>query len=79
MRDCVLAGDHVKFGFPHAWSATTVAWGLVDFKDGYNAAGELDNGLAALKWALDYFIKCHVSDNEFYAQVHKTSLYIQQL
>lgn len=25
--------------------------------------------LDALKWATDYFIKCHVSDYEFYGQV----------
>lgn len=32
-------------------------------------AGEWKNMLSALQWASDYFIKCHVSDYEFYGQV----------
>ncbi|KAG7169951.1 Endoglucanase E-4-like 14, partial [Homarus americanus] len=32
------AGDHVKFGFPMAYTATVLAWGLIDFADGYEAA-----------------------------------------
>merc|ERR1711963_206896 len=40
--------------------------------------GEFEHLLDAIKWGTDYFIKCHVSDNEYYAQVgngvedHKT-------
>ncbi|WP_432214998.1 glycoside hydrolase family 9 protein, partial [Salmonella enterica] len=41
------AGDHVKFGFPMAFTATVLAWGLIDFYDGQNAAGQLDYGRAA--------------------------------
>jgi hypothetical protein len=32
-------------------------------------AGALDDGQKAVKWATDYFLKAHVSDNEFYGQV----------
>ena len=52
-----------------AWTVTTVAWSVVDFRAGYEAAGELTNVLDSLRWPLDYFIKCHVSDNEYYSQV----------
>jgi hypothetical protein len=31
--------------------------------------GQLKYGRAAIKWATDYFIKCHVSPYEFYGQV----------
>jgi len=27
------AGDHVKFGFPMASSATMLAWGLLEYRD----------------------------------------------
>ena len=63
------AGDHVKFGFPLAWTTSTLAWGLVEFRDAYVSAGQLDFMLDSIKWPLDYFIKCHVSDTQFYGQV----------
>ena len=31
----------------------------------------LEDARKAVKWATDYFIKCHVSENEFYGQVGK--------
>jgi endoglucanase len=68
----------VKFGFPAANALTVLAWGGITWKEGYEGAGELDNLLEAIKWGTDWLIKCHVSDNEFYAQVgngvedHKT-------
>ena len=35
------AGDHVKFGFPMAFSTTMLAWGAVEYRDGYAASGQL--------------------------------------
>src|SRR6185295_17880792 len=32
------AGDHVKFGFPMAASATMLAWGIVEYRAGFTAA-----------------------------------------
>ncbi|XP_022200004.1 endoglucanase E-4 [Nilaparvata lugens] len=63
------AGDTVKFGFTMASTTTLLAWGCLSYKDAYKAAGEWKEVLNALKWATDYFIKCHVSPNEFYGQV----------
>jgi len=63
------AGDFVKFGLPMASTVTMLAWGMILFKDGYKQAGEYENGLAAIKWGTDYFIKCHTGPNEFYGQV----------
>ena len=68
--DLFLAGDFVKFNFPMAASTTLLAWGAADFKEGYKAAGQLEATLNTIKWATDYFIKCHVYRNELYAQVH---------
>ena len=63
------AGDFVKFGLPMASSVTMLARGLVEYRDAYELAGELQNGLDCIKWPLDYFIKAHVADNKFYGQV----------
>ncbi|XP_067015190.1 endoglucanase E-4 [Anabrus simplex] len=63
------AGDFVKFGFTMASTTTLLAWGLISYKDAYKASGQLKAGLSAIKWASDYFIKCHVSPNELYGQV----------
>jgi len=63
------AGDHVKFGFPMAATITNLAWGLLEFKKGYQAAKQLRYGLKAIKWATDYLLKCHLSPKRFIAQV----------
>ncbi|XP_064097985.1 endoglucanase E-4-like [Macrobrachium nipponense] len=63
------AGDFVKFGFPMAFTATVLAWGLVDFAEGQKAAGQLEYGRAAVKWATDYFLKAHTNHFELYGQV----------
>ena len=65
----ILAGDYVKFNLPGAQALTTLAWGGISYAGGYKCAGEWENLLDAIKWGTDYFIKCHVSDNEYYAQV----------
>lgn len=63
------AGDFVKFGFTMASTTTLLAWGYLAYRDAYESAGQAKYGLSAIKWAADYFIKCHVSPNELYGQV----------
>ncbi|WP_010177229.1 glycoside hydrolase family 9 protein [Aquimarina agarilytica] len=63
------AGDHIKFGFPMAFSVTALNWGFLEYKEGYDKANQTDIFLRNIKWVTDYFIKCHPSPNEFYAQV----------
>ncbi len=63
------AGDHVKFGFPMAWTATELAWGVLQFGDGYKAAGQYDAMLRNLRFVNDYFLKVHTAPNELYVQV----------
>lgn len=62
------AGDNVKFGFPMAWTTTTLVWGLIEYKDAYQAAGQLDWMYESVKWPLDYFVKAHTKKYEFYGQ-----------
>ena len=63
------AGDHVKFGMPLAKTVSTLSLGLIEFEAGYTTAGELENALDGLKWATDWILKAHVSDDEIYVQV----------
>nr|AMH40365.1 glycoside hydrolase family 9 [Extatosoma tiaratum] len=63
------AGDCVKFGFQMSFTVTVLAWGLLDHEAGYKAAGVVEDTRKAIKWGTDYFLKAHVSENVFYAQV----------
>lgn len=63
------AGDHVKFGFPMAGSASLLAWGVVDYRSAYVNSGQLTYALNNLRFVNDYFIKAHSAPNELYGQV----------
>jgi hypothetical protein len=63
------AGDHVKFGFPMAFSTTMLAWGAVEYRDAYANSGQLTSFLNNLRVPNDYFIKAHPSANVLYGQV----------
>ncbi|CAA9244454.1 MAG: GH9 / CBM3 / CBM44 [uncultured Cytophagales bacterium] len=63
------AGDHVKFGFPMAFTATALAWGVIEYRDAYVASGQLDEALDNLRFVNNYFIKAHPSPNELYGQI----------
>ena len=70
---CVLylsAGDHVKFGLPFGYTTHILLWGLYRWKDGYQAAGQLDMGYDMIKWATDYMLGAYNSgSHELVAQV----------
>lgn len=63
------AGDNVKYGFPLAFTVTTLAWAAVYFKDEITAAGEMKNVEDAIKWGTDYLLKCASRRNRLYVQV----------
>jgi uncharacterized membrane protein len=63
------AGDHVKFGFPMAGSATMLAWSGVQYRSAFEATGQLPHLLNNLRVANDYFIRAHPSANELWGQV----------
>jgi len=63
------AGDHVKFGFPMAATATMLAWGVVDYPEAYAGTGQLVHIQNNLRFVADYFVKAHTGTNEFYGQV----------
>lgn len=63
------AGDHMKFGFPLAYTATVLSWSILEYGDQMSAAKQLDMALDALKWITDFLINAHASDNVLYVQV----------
>ncbi|MFV2021078.1 glycoside hydrolase family 9 protein [Micromonospora sp. LOL_023] len=65
------AGDHVKFGFPMAFSTTMLAWGAIEYRAGYSTSGQLPHLLDNLRFVNDYFIKAHPAPNVLYGQVGK--------
>ena len=63
------AGDNCKFNFPGAGALTLIAWSGIEFKKGYEKAGQYEYLLDMIKWGTDFFIKCHPEKYEFYIQV----------
>ncbi|MGP4111591.1 glycoside hydrolase family 9 protein [Streptomyces sp. 4N509B] len=63
------AGDHVKFGFPMAFTATMLAWGGLAAGEGYEDSGQMPYLKDNLRWVNDYFIRAHPEPNVLYAQV----------
>jgi len=63
------AGDHVKFNLPMAYSATMLNWAVYEYNDAFLNSGQLEPMLENIKWATDYFIKCHPEPNVYYYQV----------
>ncbi|CAH1446286.1 unnamed protein product [Lactuca virosa] len=63
------AGDHMKFQFPMAYTATVLSWAILEYGDQMNAAGQLESARNSLKWLTDYFINAHPEPNVLYIQV----------
>nr|KAG5691510.1 hypothetical protein BaRGS_017723 [Batillaria attramentaria] len=63
------AGDNIKFNYPMAFSTTVLCWSLLEFRDAYSQAGQLENMYDTIRWTLEYFVKCHTKPNELYVQV----------
>lgn len=63
------AGDHVKFNLPMSYSAAMLGWSLYEDPEAYEESGQLAYALSNLRWANDYFIRCHPEDNVYYYQV----------
>ncbi|XP_010028647.2 endoglucanase 24 [Eucalyptus grandis] len=50
------AGDNVKFNFPMAFTATLLAWSVIEFGEVMPPA-EQRNALVAVRWGTDYLLK----------------------
>ncbi|MDO4156678.1 MAG: glycoside hydrolase family 9 protein, partial [Oscillospiraceae bacterium] len=54
------AGDHVKFGLPAGYSASTLGWGYYEFKDSYDSLGQTAHLKKITDYFCDYFKNCTV-------------------
>lgn len=63
------AGDHMKFGFPMAFTATILSWSILEYGDQMEAVGQLEPAQNSLRWITDYLVNAHASDDVLYVQV----------
>ncbi|XP_059633959.1 endoglucanase 10-like [Cornus florida] len=63
------AGDHMKFGFPMAFTATVLSWAILEYGDQMDVVSQLEPAQSSLKWITDYLINSHPSENVLYIQV----------
>ncbi|XP_047975849.1 endoglucanase 10-like [Salvia hispanica] len=63
------AGDHMKFGFPMAFTATVLSWSILEYGDQMKAVDQLEPVQGSLKWITDFLINAHPTDNVLYIQV----------
>ncbi len=63
------AGDNVKFNLPMAYSAAVLGWSIYEDQEAYAQSGQLDYAMANIRWANEYFIKCHPSPEKYFYQV----------
>uniref|UniRef100_F6RWX2 cellulase n=1 Tax=Ciona intestinalis TaxID=7719 RepID=F6RWX2_CIOIN len=64
---------YIKYNFPMAFSSTLISWSVIRYGRTYRALGQYNHALDTIKWATDYFIKCHPEPNLFYGQVSDKS------
>lgn len=57
------AGDHVKFGMPENYSASTVGWGYYEFRDSYVSLGLQNHIETILRYFNDYLMRCTFLDS----------------
>lgn len=67
------AGDHVKFGFPLAFTATVLSWSILEYGERMDAVSQLDSAKGSLKWITDYLVVAHAAKNVLYIQVSCTT------
>lgn len=63
------AGDHVKFGFPMASSATLLAWGALAYPEAFEKTSQMKHLKNNLRFVADYFINAHPKPNLLHGQV----------
>lgn len=56
------AGDHVKFGLPGSYAASTVGWGYYEFRDAYIETGNQEHVEDILRWFNDFYMKVTFRD-----------------
>jgi hypothetical protein len=68
------AGDHIKATFPLVHSLTVLAWGMIDYPQGYSTSGQSSYLLSNLRWGMDYLLKANPSANQLVTEVGDPNL-----
>ncbi|KAK9861397.1 hypothetical protein WJX84_009040 [Apatococcus fuscideae] len=70
-----LSGGHYNNGgflknvFPYASTTSTIAWGVLEFKQAYKDAEVYDEALDHLKWAAKFLLACHIEQDLYVAAI----------
>ncbi|GBG86555.1 hypothetical protein CBR_g41618 [Chara braunii] len=51
------SGDTTKTTFPMAFGITMLSWGVIEYRNYFAQAGELQNALRSIRWGTDYLLK----------------------
>jgi hypothetical protein len=63
------AGDHIKATFPMVHSMAVLAWGMLEWPDGYTGTAQRQHLLNNLRWGMDWLIRGHPAPNRLVALV----------
>jgi endoglucanase len=58
------AGDHVKFGLPQGYTASTLGWAFYEFRQAFVETGQEAHMLETLRWFTDYFLRSTFRDDQ---------------
>ena len=58
------AGDHVKFGLPGSYAASTLGWGYYEFRDAYENTGNAEHMERILRAFTDFYLKALFYDKD---------------
>ena len=63
------AGDFLKISLPLATSVVLLTTSVLEFPEGYRAAGAEQPALDSLRWALQYLVDCHIEPYAYVALI----------
>jgi hypothetical protein len=66
-----MADDYVKYSFPMASATAVLAWAVLEFPQGFAAAGRMGAVKDSVRWGADYLMAAHLKNNSFVVQVRR--------
>jgi len=73
---CILVAGSLKITPTIAWTTSMLAWGMLNFGEGYNKSGTWQTGMDTLKWNTDYLLKTILEDPTDSATSQAAEFYI---
>ena len=58
------SGNNIKFSFPTAHTITLLSWSVIEYRQKYEAMGQLDHVMDIIKWGSDYLLKLFVPSSD---------------